>query len=222
MASHGYEDDADQGEVLYYTGAGGRDLSGNKRTSEQCKDQEWESSNLALAHNCAVKFNPKGGDAGDNWRKGVPIRVVRGNKGKAKKAKGAKGTKGTKGKRGRAAKAGGATDASDSTDVPDASDSTEAPDATEAPDFQPPIPDLPNVKQIFRYDGIYKVVKYWREKGSSGHLVCRYQLRRDDPVPAPWTPEGAALIKSKGLSFKLPSGKHHTVRSPSFTSPAEP
>jgi hypothetical protein len=32
------------------------------------------------------------------------------------------------------------------------------------------------------------VVKYWPEKGRSGHLVWRYLLRRDDPNPAPWEP----------------------------------
>uniref|UniRef100_A0A452REF3 E3 ubiquitin-protein ligase UHRF n=1 Tax=Ursus americanus TaxID=9643 RepID=A0A452REF3_URSAM len=42
-----------------------------------------------------------------------------------------------------------------------------------------------------RYDGIYKVVKYWPEISSShGFLVWRYLLRRDDVEPAPWTSEG--------------------------------
>jgi hypothetical protein len=34
-------------------------------------------------------------------------------------------------------------------------------------------------------DGLYKVVKYWPEKGQSGFLVWRYLLRRDDPSLAP-------------------------------------
>uniref|UniRef100_A0A915JPU5 RING-type E3 ubiquitin transferase n=1 Tax=Romanomermis culicivorax TaxID=13658 RepID=A0A915JPU5_ROMCU len=51
----------------------------------------------------------------------------------------------------------------------------------------------------YRYDGIYKVVKYWKEKGRSGFFVYRYLLRRDDPVPAPWTKEGKALIEKLGL-----------------------
>jgi len=42
----------------------------------------------------------------------------------------------------------------------------------------------------FRYDGIYKVVKYWPHKGKSGFVVWRYLFRRDDPNPAPWE-EGA-------------------------------
>ena len=50
----------------------------------------------------------------------------------------------------------------------------------------------------FRYDGIYKVVKYWPQKGQSGFLVWRYLLRRDDPVPAPWTKEGKKRIEEGG------------------------
>ncbi|CAM9985441.1 unnamed protein product, partial [Choristocarpus tenellus] len=44
-----------------------------------------------------------------------------------------------------------------------------------------------------RYDGIYKVVKYGPTIGKSGHRVYRYLLRRDDPEPAPWTPQGRKL-----------------------------
>lgn len=39
-----------------------------------------------------------------------------------------------------------------------------------------------------RYDGIYKVVKYYPETGKSGFRVWKYLLRRDDPSPAPWDP----------------------------------
>ena len=35
----GYEDDTDDGAEFVYTGSGGRDLSGNKRTAEQSMDQ---------------------------------------------------------------------------------------------------------------------------------------------------------------------------------------
>ena len=31
-----------------------------------------------------------------------------------------------------------------------------------------------------RYDGIYKVVKYWPEKAKSGFIVWRYLFRRDE------------------------------------------
>ncbi|XP_063066746.1 E3 ubiquitin-protein ligase UHRF2-like [Engraulis encrasicolus] len=57
-----------------------------------------------------------------------------------------------------------------------------------------------------RYDGIYKVVKYWPEIGKCGFLVWRYLLRRDDLEPAPWTPEGADRIKKLGLNVQYPPG----------------
>ncbi|XP_061888201.1 E3 ubiquitin-protein ligase UHRF2-like [Entelurus aequoreus] len=57
-----------------------------------------------------------------------------------------------------------------------------------------------------RYDGIYKVVKYWPEIGKCGYLVWRYLLRRDDQEPAPWTPEGLDRIKKLGLSVQYPPG----------------
>ncbi|XP_068562317.1 E3 ubiquitin-protein ligase UHRF2-like isoform X1 [Cebidichthys violaceus] len=57
-----------------------------------------------------------------------------------------------------------------------------------------------------RYDGIYKVVKYWPEIGKCGYLVWRYLLRRDDSEPAPWTPEGLERIKKLGLSVQYPPG----------------
>ncbi|GIX75163.1 e3 ubiquitin-protein ligase UHRF1 [Caerostris extrusa] len=57
-----------------------------------------------------------------------------------------------------------------------------------------------------RYDGIYKIVKYWPEKGKSGFLVWRYLLRRDDPSPAPWTKAGKKRIKELGLTMQYPEG----------------
>lgn len=39
VLSGGYEDDIDYGEEFFYTGSGGRDLSGNRRTAEQSSDQ---------------------------------------------------------------------------------------------------------------------------------------------------------------------------------------
>ncbi|KAL5726364.1 RING-type E3 ubiquitin transferase [Ranunculus cassubicifolius] len=64
--SGGYEDDEDHGEWFLYTGSGGRDLSGNKRTNkEQSFDQKFEKYNEALRVSC---------------RKGYPVRVVRSHK----------------------------------------------------------------------------------------------------------------------------------------------
>jgi E3 ubiquitin-protein ligase UHRF1 len=115
----GYEDDNDNGEEFTYTGAGGRDLSGNKRTAEQSFDQKLDKTNLALAKNCAAKLNVEtGADAGDDWQKGKPLRVVRNYKGHK-----------------------------------------------HAPDYAP--------EEGNRYDGIYKVVKYWAEKGQAGFKIWR-------------------------------------------------
>lgn len=50
---------------------------------------------------------------------------------------------------------------------------------------------------------IYQVVKYWPEKGKSGFIVWRYELRRDDPEHAPWTKEGKKRIKELGLTLQV-------------------
>uniref|UniRef100_A0A8C6P6T7 E3 ubiquitin-protein ligase UHRF n=1 Tax=Nothobranchius furzeri TaxID=105023 RepID=A0A8C6P6T7_NOTFU len=69
-----------------------------------------------------------------------------------------------------------------------------------------------------RYDGIYKVVKYWPEIGKCGYLVWRYLLRRDDLEPAPWTPEGLERIKKLGLSVqvRLPFEMEWLLSTPNF------
>lgn len=150
VLSGGYEDDADDGDEFHYTGSGGRDLSGNKRTAEQSCDQELTRMNKSLARNCAAPLDPKNGATAKDWRQGKPVRVVRSYKG-AKHSK-----------------------------------------------YSP--------KEGLRYDGIYKVVKYWPEAGKSGFLVWRYLLRRDDPSPAPWTPEGIKMTKELGLTMQYPEG----------------
>ncbi|TVU18446.1 hypothetical protein EJB05_34547 [Eragrostis curvula] len=64
--SGGYLDDEDHGEWFLYTGSGGRDLSGNKRTNkEQSFDQKFEKLNAALRISCL---------------RGYPVRVVRSHK----------------------------------------------------------------------------------------------------------------------------------------------
>ncbi|KAL1823266.1 hypothetical protein ACET3Z_010044 [Daucus carota] len=66
VLSGGYEDDEDHGEWFLYTGSGGRDLSGNKRTNkDQSSDQKFESYNESLRFSC---------------KKGYPVRVVRSHK----------------------------------------------------------------------------------------------------------------------------------------------
>lgn len=51
----------------------------------------------------------------------------------------------------------------------------------------------------FRYDGLYKIVKYFPKTGKSGFKVWQFLLRRDDPTPAPWTKEGKKHIQAHGL-----------------------
>ncbi|NWY44877.1 UHRF1 ligase, partial [Sylvia atricapilla] len=146
----GYEDDIDHGNSFTYTGSGGRDLSGNKRTAEQSCDQKLTNMNRALALNCSAPINEKRGAEAKDWRAGKPVRVVRSVKG---------------GKHSKYAPLEGN-----------------------------------------RYDGIYKVVKYWPETGKSGFLVWRYLLRRDDEEPAPWTKEGKDRMKKLGLTMQYPEG----------------
>jgi E3 ubiquitin-protein ligase UHRF1 len=55
-----------------------------------------------------------------------------------------------------------------------------------------------------RYDGIYKIVRYFPEIGKSGFRVYRYELRRDDPIPAPWTKRGKDRIRELGLKMVYP------------------
>ncbi|XP_060827940.1 E3 ubiquitin-protein ligase UHRF1-like [Bombus pascuorum] len=150
VLSGGYEDDIDRGDEFIYTGSGGRDLSGNKRTAEQSCDQMLTRMNKALALNCNAKLNATAGATAEDWRGGIPVRVVRNFK-LAKHSK-----------------------------------------------YAP--------KEGNRYDGIYKVVKYYPDTGKSGFRVWRYLLRRDDPAAAPWTKEGKARIEALGLKPMYPDG----------------
>lgn len=150
VLSGGYEDDVDNGEEFYYTGSGGRDLTGNKRTAVQSCDQVLTLSNKALALNCNAEFDSERGATSDDWMNGIPVRVLR----SCKLAKHSK--------------------------------------------FAP--------KEGIRYDGLYKVVKYYPERGKSGFKVWRYVLRRDDPIPAPWTEEGKNRIESLGIEMIYPDG----------------
>jgi putative restriction endonuclease len=59
VLSGGYEDDEDEGDVIVYTGHGGR----GENTGKQIADQELTRQNLALARSC---------------EKHLPVRVVRG------------------------------------------------------------------------------------------------------------------------------------------------
>lgn len=63
-----------------------------------------------------------------------------------------------------------------------------------------------DLSTCYRYDGIYKVVKYYPATGKSGFCVWRYLLRRDDPSPAPWTKEGKNIIALNGYVTQHPDG----------------
>ncbi|XP_043284364.1 E3 ubiquitin-protein ligase UHRF1-like [Venturia canescens] len=149
VLSGGYEDNIDDGDEFIYTGSGGRDLSGNKRTAEQSCDQTLTRMNKALALNCSAKLDSTLGAEAENWKDGIPVRVVRKYNRREHK-------------------------------------------------YAPKIG--------YRYDGLYKVVKYFPETGKSGYSVWRYRLRRDDPSPAPWTDEGKERIAALGLELICPKG----------------
>ncbi|CAG8436414.1 2708_t:CDS:2 [Ambispora gerdemannii] len=159
----GYPEDEDNGEEFTYTGSGGRDLSGNKRTAKQTSDQVLTSYNLALARTCNAPVDDDNGATAKNWKKSHPIRVVRGEKLKK-----------------------------------------------HSPKYAP--------EQGYRYDGVYKLVKYWKETGSTGFLVWRFLMRRDDPEPAPWTKEGKRQIQELGLEMYVPDTKHKLDESSSVAS----
>ena len=103
VISGGYEDDEDLGDVIIYTGYGGRD----KDTGQQVQDQHLNRWNLALARGCL---------------EGLPVRVIRGT--------------------------GSGTPFSPSSG--------------------------------YRYDGLFRVEAFWRERGRSGHLVIRCRLLKID------------------------------------------
>ena len=66
----------DRGDEFLYTGSGGRDLSGNKRTAEQSCDQTLTKMNRALAKNCAAPLCDKSRVKAKDWKSGKPVRVV--------------------------------------------------------------------------------------------------------------------------------------------------
>ena len=103
VLSGGYEDDEDLGDVIIYTGHGGRSLD----TGFQVTDQQLVRQNLALALNC---------------QRGLQVRVIRGYNHKST--------------------------------------------------FSP--------SQGYRYDGLFRVDSYWREKGRSGFFVWRFRLIKLD------------------------------------------
>jgi putative restriction endonuclease len=99
VLSGGYEDDQDFGDIIVYTGHGGRD----PETGHQVSDQLLTRGNLALAYSRIH---------------GLPVRVIRG--------------------------------------------------ASHTSPYSPPFG--------YRYDGLYRVEDYWRERGRSGRIIWRFRL----------------------------------------------
>jgi [histone H3]-lysine9 N-trimethyltransferase EHMT len=100
IVSGGYEDDEDRGDILVYTGHGGRDPNLHKH----CIDQKLQGGNLALERSMAY---------------GIEIRVIRAVK------------------------------------------SRHSP-----------------VGKVYFYDGLYKVVDYWLDRGKAGFGVYKYKMMR--------------------------------------------
>lgn len=101
VLSGGYADDIDDGDIIIYTGEGGRDQNSKKQIS----DQTLTGGNLNLAN---------------NFIEGNPIRVIRGGKLHSK--------------------------------------------------YTPILG--------YRYDGLYYIENYWREKGKDGFDIIRFKLIR--------------------------------------------
>lgn len=104
VLSGGYEDDEDLGDVIIYTGEGGR----NESTQHQEEDQQLKRKNLALAKSCLES---------------LPVRLIRGGKHKS-------------------------------------------------PYYSP------SQGYRYRYEGLYFVEDYWREKGKDNYYVWRFRLRK--------------------------------------------
>ncbi|KAK3126903.1 hypothetical protein QOZ80_7AG0564900 [Eleusine coracana subsp. coracana] len=100
IVSGGYEDDEDRGDILVYTGHGGRDPNLHKH----CIDQKLQGGNLALERSMAY---------------GIEIRVIRAVKSRCSP-----------------------------------------------------------VGKVYFYDGLYKVVDYWLDRGKAGFGVYKYKMMR--------------------------------------------
>ncbi|XP_059473771.1 E3 ubiquitin-protein ligase UHRF1-like [Neocloeon triangulifer] len=52
----------------------------------------------------------------------------------------------------------------------------------------------------YRYDGIYKVVRYFKDT-SGGNVMWKFELRRDDSEPPPWSSSGMKFMKEMNVGF---------------------
>ena len=56
------------------------------------------------------------------------------------------------------------------------------------------------IDDFYRYDGIYKVVKYYKVTNND-NVTWKFHLRRDDNEPAPWTSSGIAFTREMSVGF---------------------
>ncbi|KAI0216826.1 ubiquitin-like with PHD and RING finger domains 2 [Massospora cicadina] len=66
-----------------------------------------------------------------------------------------------------------------------------------------------------RYDGIYKLVRYWKELVPEGFFIWRFHFQRDDVEPAPWTSKGCTALDDSQASASNPTP--HFGRSQTFS-----
>lgn len=132
VLSGGYEDDEDQGDVIIYTGHGGRDANGR-----QIKDQEWTKGNSGLAKSS---------------NEGLPVRVIRGS-----------------------------------------------------------------TAEGYRYDGLYKVESFWRERGISGFLICRFKLFKINDYTTTVPPRLQSIPETSIPPARIPSVIQRIVRNTSIS-----
>ncbi|KAG2489212.1 hypothetical protein HYH03_012236 [Edaphochlamys debaryana] len=268
----GYVDDVDEGSWFLYTGSGGKDLSGNKRTTkDHSSDQVFTLMNLAIKRSCEEglpvrvvrsykekrsAYAPKkdaveeamaaeaeadrraaGAAAGEGSGAGKRKRGAAeedddeddedeeeeeeeeqqpkkgAKKGKrvatasAKKAAAKPATGGTKGRK-RAAEPEPEDDdeEEEEEDVEEGASGSEDAEEEEGQDREGgeeagPGPGsrrvaMPTTLNPVRYDGVYRVLACWRNKGEQGHLVCRYLFVRCDNAPAPWSSGDAGDMPS--------------------------
>ncbi|KAL6576479.1 hypothetical protein OROHE_000260 [Orobanche hederae] len=158
VISGGYEDDEDNGEWFIYTGSGGRDLSGNKRTNkEQSFNQEFEGPNQSLRVSCD---------------KGYPVRVV-------SYVACDQYAPPSFIKHQKAVTSGVHYCLLGPLNLNFAIKVFEVSEKDKRSSYAP--------EKGYRYDGVYRIEKCWRKAGKQGFRVCRYLFMRCDNEPAPWT-----------------------------------
>jgi putative restriction endonuclease len=65
----------------------------------------------------------------------------------------------------------------------------------------------------YRYDGLYRVERYWRTKGRAGFWIWRFKLSRDDPSPAPWERQPALPFSMRPAPRRASLSTQRVVRS---------